>query len=109
MATITPVSATAPAQEVRRGGGRAPNADPAVMRAGLGTALVFVGPYLVLFCTFVLGPIVYGLWISLHQWDFLLPGKPFVGLQNYIDLFTRGRRPPRPSGTRCGRRRSSPC
>ena len=90
MATITPVSATAPAQEVRRGGGRAPNADPAVMRAGLGTALLFVGPYLVLFCTFVLAPIVYGLWISLHQWDFLLPGKPFVGLQNYVDLLTGG-------------------
>jgi multiple sugar transport system permease protein len=90
MATITPVSATAPSQEVRRGGGRAPNADPAAMRTGLGTALLFVGPYLVLFCTFVLAPIVYGLWISLHQWDFLLPGKPFVGLQNYIDLITGG-------------------
>ena len=91
MATTTPVPApaTAPLQE-QRGGGRAPNADPAVMRAGLGTALVFVGPYLVLFCTFVLAPIVYGLWISLHQWDFLLPGKPFVGLQNYVDLFTGG-------------------
>jgi multiple sugar transport system permease protein len=60
------------------------------MRTGLGTALLFVGPYLVLFCTFVLAPIVYGLWISLHQWDFLLPGKPFVGLQNYIDLITGG-------------------
>jgi multiple sugar transport system permease protein len=91
MATTTPAPApaTAPLQEQRRGGG-APNADPAVMRAGLGTALVFVGPYLVLFCTFVLAPIVYGLWISLHQWDFLLPGKPFVGLQNYVDLFTGG-------------------
>jgi multiple sugar transport system permease protein len=33
---------------------------------------------------------VYGLWISLHEWDFLLPGKPFVGLQNYIDLMTPG-------------------
>ncbi len=90
MTTLTPVSATTSPQEERRGGGRAPNADPAVMRAGLGTALLFVGPYLVLFCTFVLGPIVYGLWISLHTWDFLLPGKPFVGLQNYVDLFTPG-------------------
>ena len=90
MATITPVSATAPPQDQRQGGGRAPGADPAVMRTGLGTALLFVGPYLVLFCTFVLAPIVYGLWISLHQWDFLLPGKPFVGLQNYVDLFTGG-------------------
>jgi multiple sugar transport system permease protein len=90
MAAVAPVSTTAPPLEERRRRGRAPNADPAVMRAGLGTAVLFVGPYLVLFCTFILAPIVYGLWISLHEWDFLLPGKPFVGLQNYIDLFTPG-------------------
>jgi multiple sugar transport system permease protein len=39
---------------------------------------------------FMLAPIVYGLWISLHDWDFLLPGKPFVGLENYVELFTPG-------------------
>jgi multiple sugar transport system permease protein len=54
------------------------------------TAYLFLAPYLVLFGLFVLAPILYGLWISLHEWDFLLPGKPFVGLQNYIDLFTPG-------------------
>lgn len=90
MATLTPVSTPAPPQP-RRGRGRSrTDADPVAMRAGFGTALLFVGPYLVLFCTFVLGPIVYGLWISLHQWDFLLPGKPFVGLRNYTDLLTGG-------------------
>jgi multiple sugar transport system permease protein len=51
---------------------------------------LFLAPYLVLFFTFVLVPAVYGIWISLHNWDYLLPGKPFVGLQNYIDLFTPG-------------------
>ncbi|WP_377644941.1 carbohydrate ABC transporter permease [Oryzobacter terrae] len=90
MATLTPAPVTAPPQQKRLGGGRARNGDPAVMRTGLGTALLFVGPYLVLFGIFVLGPIVYGLWISLHQWDFLLPGKPFVGLKNYTDLLTGG-------------------
>ena len=54
------------------------------------TAYLFLIPYLGLFVLFVLAPIAYGLWISLHDWDFLLPGKPFVGLQNYIDLFTPG-------------------
>jgi len=34
----------------------------------------------------VLVPIVFGLWISLHNWDFTLPGKPFVGLDNYTAL-----------------------
>ena len=37
--------------------------------------------------TFVLLPAVFGIWMSLHNWDFLLPGKPFVGLDNYTALF----------------------
>jgi multiple sugar transport system permease protein len=41
----------------------------------------------VLFLLFVVGPAIFGLWMSLHDWDFQLPGKPFVGLQNYKDLF----------------------
>ena len=90
MALTTPAPVTAPLDEQRQGRGRGSSKDPAVSRAGFGTALLFVGPYLLLFGTFVLAPIVYGLWISLHEWDFLLPGKPFVGLQNYIDLFTPG-------------------
>lgn len=90
MSAPAPVAAQAPPQKLTGGNGKAPNADPAVMRAGLGTAALFLGPYLLLFATFVLGPIVYGLWISLHQWDFLLPGKPFVGLKNYTELFTGG-------------------
>ncbi|MDN5727488.1 MAG: sugar ABC transporter permease, partial [Propionibacteriales bacterium] len=48
---------------------------------------VFLAPFLVLFCTFVLVPAVYGVWISLHDFDFLLPKRPFVGLTNYVDLF----------------------
>jgi multiple sugar transport system permease protein len=54
------------------------------------TPYLFMAPYLVLFLVFVAIPVVYGLWISLHTWDYLLPGKPFVGLQNYVDLFTPG-------------------
>ena len=42
-----------------------------------------------LFVTFVLGPALYGMWISLHEWDYMLPNKPFVGLENYSDLFDR--------------------
>jgi multiple sugar transport system permease protein len=51
------------------------------------TPWLFLAPYLVLFVVFVLAPIVLGIWISLHDWDFTLPGKPFVGLDNYKDLF----------------------
>src|SRR5215211_1136289 len=49
---------------------------------------LFLAPYLVLFLAFVVAPIVYGLYISLHRYDYTLPNKPFVGLENYTDLFT---------------------
>jgi multiple sugar transport system permease protein len=54
---------------------------------GRATPYLFLAPYLVLFLLFVAGPAVFGIWMSLHDWDFQLPGKPFVGLQNYKDLF----------------------
>jgi multiple sugar transport system permease protein len=49
-------------------------------------AWLFLTPYLVLFTVFVLAPIVYGVWISLHDYDYTLPGKPWVGLDNYAKL-----------------------
>jgi multiple sugar transport system permease protein len=51
------------------------------------TPWLFLAPYLALFLAFVLLPIFLGIWISLHDWDFTLPGKPFVGLENYTALF----------------------
>ena len=48
---------------------------------------MFLLPFGLIFTTFTLIPAVYGLWISLHDWDYLLPGKPFVGLDNYRALF----------------------
>jgi multiple sugar transport system permease protein len=54
------------------------------------TPYLFMAPYLLLFFIFALAPVVYGIWISLHTWDYLLPGKPWVGLENYVDLFTPG-------------------
>jgi multiple sugar transport system permease protein len=51
------------------------------------TPWLFLAPFLTLFTCFVVLPALLGIWISLHDWDFLLPKKPFVGLQNYKDLF----------------------
>ncbi|MGD8213994.1 carbohydrate ABC transporter permease [Aestuariimicrobium sp. Y1814] len=48
---------------------------------------LFMAPFLLLFCSFVVAPAVYGLWISLHDWDFTLERRPWVGLQNYADIF----------------------
>ena len=66
------------------GGGRKPG------DAGVLTAYLFMAPYLALFTIFIVIPVVYGVWISLHEWDPLLPTKPFVGLENYVELFTPG-------------------
>ena len=54
------------------------------------TPWLFLAPYLALFVTFVLAPIVYGMWISLRAYDYLLPNQPFVGLDNYRKLFSPG-------------------
>ncbi|WP_437807194.1 carbohydrate ABC transporter permease [Sorangium sp. So ce1078] len=51
---------------------------------------VFLAPYFALFGLFVATPIVLGVWISLHDWDPFLPSRPWVGLDNYADLFRSG-------------------
>ena len=78
-------------QEARPTAPTAAGRDPAakgVKRGSAGTPYLFLLPYFVLFATFTLVPAIYGLWISLHDWDYLLPGKPFVGLSNYKALFS---------------------
>lgn len=54
------------------------------------TAYLFLAPFLILFLVFVAGPAIWGIWISLHSWNPLLPIHPFIGLQNYLNLFTPG-------------------
>jgi multiple sugar transport system permease protein len=62
-------------------------AEEESLRTPAATAYLFLLPYLALFSVFVLAPVGWGIWISLHEWDFLLPNKPFVGLENYGELF----------------------
>jgi multiple sugar transport system permease protein len=90
--------ASGPSTIEQAGGGRPlpPLARAARAHAGRGPtrggaiAYLFLLPYLILFGTFIALPAVYGFWVSLHNWDFQLPNKPWVGLQNYRDLFTPG-------------------
>ena len=81
-------TAARPAAGTRAGDGSVAQRNRPVRRAGRATPYLFLAPFLVLFIGFVVLPAVYGLYISLHDYNYLLPGKPFVGLQNYIDLFT---------------------
>jgi multiple sugar transport system permease protein len=54
------------------------------------TGWLFMTPYLVLFAVFVILPTLLGIWISLHDYDYTLPDKPFVGLDNYAGLLGGG-------------------
>ena len=69
--------------------GRAPAPATRVLH-GRATPYLFLLPYLAIFGVFGFLPIVLGVWISLHQWDFQLPDTPFVGADNYKDLFSSG-------------------
>lgn len=53
-------------------------------------SFLFVLPFLVAFTLFLLIPIIYGIYISLFQWNLLDNIPTYVGLENYIQLFTKG-------------------
>jgi multiple sugar transport system permease protein len=48
-------------------------------------ALLYLAPFLILFLTFHVYPIFYGLYVSLTAWDLLTPPR-WVGLANYLNL-----------------------
>jgi multiple sugar transport system permease protein len=60
--------------------------------SGRATPYLFLLPYGVLFIGFIGIPAIYGVYISLHDYDYLLPHQPWVGLRNYTDLFKSGSR-----------------
>jgi multiple sugar transport system permease protein len=49
-------------------------------------ALLFLGPNLVLFLAFTLGPMLYGFGVSFFDWNMLQPAR-FVGVGNYVQFF----------------------
>jgi multiple sugar transport system permease protein len=51
------------------------------------TAYLFNAPGMILFCVFVIYALFTSFSISFRQWDLLQPAKPFVGLQNYREVF----------------------
>ncbi len=53
------------------------------------TSSLFVLPYFLCFCVFLLYPLISGIILSLQNND-MLGTHEFVGLQNYIDIFTPG-------------------
>ena len=48
--------------------------------------LLFVAPFLLLYCVILIFPLLRGLWLSLNQVDLFGAGH-FVGAGNYVGLF----------------------
>jgi multiple sugar transport system permease protein len=51
----------------------------------------FVAPFLAVFALVFLAPIVYALYLSLYREQAFFGGKTFVGIDNYVDVFTDGK------------------
>ncbi|MBQ7601277.1 MAG: sugar ABC transporter permease, partial [Lachnospiraceae bacterium] len=49
--------------------------------------LLFAGPSMTLFVMFVIVPFIYGLYLTMTNWDGFSSTKEFVGLQNYANIF----------------------
>jgi multiple sugar transport system permease protein len=54
-------------------------------------AYLFVSPAIVALLLFTVGPILFTLWVSVHNWNLIEPisQMPFAGLENYRYLLTR--------------------
>ncbi len=50
----------------------------------------FLAPAGALLLLFTFGPLLYSLWISLHDWHLLDPAHPFTGLENYRSVLGDG-------------------
>ncbi len=48
---------------------------------------LFISPWLIGFFLFLVGPGLYSLYMSFNEWDLFSPPE-YVGIQNYIELFT---------------------
>src|SRR5262249_8425557 len=50
---------------------------------------LFLAPALLIYTVVVVYPMVYSVYLTLFQWDGISPTKIFVGLGNYVILFTQ--------------------
>ncbi|MDQ3694701.1 MAG: sugar ABC transporter permease [Chloroflexota bacterium] len=55
-------------------------------RRRINSGYLFVAPSMLVIAVFVIGPILQALWMSVHDWSFVAPETPFVGLANYREL-----------------------
>ncbi len=50
---------------------------------------IFLAPFVLSYAVFFLYPVLYSFWMSLFRWNVAEPKHVFVGLGNYVKLFTK--------------------
>jgi len=63
-----------------------PIADRPLLAGQAARAWAFLAPSFIHLLIFSIGPILFALWLSFHEWNLLDPARPFVGLDNYREL-----------------------
>lgn len=66
---------------------------PAIFRLDESNPLIpylYLLPHAFLFFIFIVYPVGFGVYVSLHRWNILSNVQPFVGLEYYRDIFTPG-------------------
>ena len=48
---------------------------------------LFIAPFLLVYCVFLVYPLFKGFWISLHDWELVGTYREFIGFLNYEDLW----------------------
>lgn len=48
---------------------------------------IYLLPAIVIFCVFMVWPIIYNMYLSTMEWNMVSPTKKFVGFENYINVF----------------------
>jgi multiple sugar transport system permease protein len=61
-------------------------ADRPLVLGQAAKAWAFLAPSFAHLLVFSIGPILFALWLSFHEWNLLQPTRPFVGLDNYREL-----------------------
>ncbi|MDA8372320.1 MAG: sugar ABC transporter permease [Nocardiopsaceae bacterium] len=49
---------------------------------------LFIAPFFLLFGAFGLFPLLYTVWVSFHEWSLIGGNEGFIGLDNYVRLFS---------------------
>lgn len=52
------------------------------------SALLFLSPTLIVFSVFILFPILFSFYLSFHEWNMFSGERDFVGLSNYVAMFS---------------------